>query len=603
MRHDDGARRVVERIRSLAHARLVSSLRNLLGKRDGAARGMAERALQLAGQAVRFVQQGRQHLAKHLLGAGLADGPADNVQRVDVGGAFPEHAEMSVPHEPGIDEGLDVAIAAPRLHRPGRDRDIVAAGAEFQQRRQQPHQGRRLLVAGFRAFQPVRGEQRHRKGLLGRHHQLEQLPAHQRLVGDDAAERHPAARGDQRLVQASPHHRRGPHAVRKAAQIHLVQHLLEAIVPARPDLAERIGDGPVEDDLARCHGPGAHLVLEAHDPVAVAAAVVAVFRQGEQGEAGRARNRAFRPRQQQGDIGVGAGAEPLVAVEPPFGSVGAVLQPGRQLDSAHVGAARLLRHELRAHADFAHVLAGHSRQETPANRLVAVFPDEKRRGIRGGDRAHQCEFRLHEQVLQDVFRRDRRSVPAEHAGAPGHGMDAEIAETDPLHLPVGGMELDPVLVATEGVARMQHGPVPVRQPGQLVEAPAGDFAEAAEMRKHVFAQVVRQVERQQVLQAPVDVEEVHPVAIRRQRRAGGGRVREGVPRKERGCRDIHGGPSGPSSRKVRVPMCQRRARREMSPFVVLRPSPKADSPRSSGRRGGRGWRGIRYSFLKNQPHA
>ena len=72
-------------------------------------------------------------------------------------------------------------------------------------------------------------------------------------------------------------------------------------------------------------------------------------------------------------------------------------------------------------------------------------------------------------------------------------MDAEIAEADPLHLPVGGVEFDPVLVAPESVARMQHGSMPVRQPGQLVETTAGDSAEAPEMRKHVFAQLVRQV--------------------------------------------------------------------------------------------------------------
>ena len=37
-----------------------------------------------------------------------------------------------------------------------------------------------------------------------------------------------------------------------------------------------------------------------------------------------------------------------------------------------------------------------------------------------------------------------------------HRMKAEFAEGDLLHLAIGGMVLDPVLVATEAIARMQH---------------------------------------------------------------------------------------------------------------------------------------------------
>lgn len=55
------------------------------------------------------------------------------------------------------------------------------------------------------------------------------------------------------------------------------------------------------------------------------------------------------------------------------------------------------------------------------------------------------------------------------------------------------MELDPFLVASESVARMQNRAVAIRQPGQLVEPSAGDFAKAPEMREHVFAQIVRQI--------------------------------------------------------------------------------------------------------------
>src|SRR6185312_16586723 len=110
------------------------------------------------------------------------------------------------------------------------------------------------------------------------------------------------------------------------------------------ELAELIGEGPLEGDLAARHGPAAELVLEAEDPVGIARAVGKRFRHQEQAEAATARRRALRPRQQDREFGVGVRTEPLLAVEPP----GVAVANSRQFGRADVGAAALLGHELRA---------------------------------------------------------------------------------------------------------------------------------------------------------------------------------------------------------------------------------------------------------------
>ena len=87
-------------------------------------------------------------------------------------------------------------------------------------------------------------------------------------------------------------------------------------------------------------------------------------------------------------------------------------------------------------------------------------------------------------------------IQAEHAGAVAHGVELEVAERDLLHLAIGGMVLDPVLVAPRTVARVQHRPVLVGDAGKLVEVPAGKDAEALELRLQVRVHVCRQVKRQ-----------------------------------------------------------------------------------------------------------
>ncbi len=419
---------------------------------------------------------------------------------------------MGVAHQSGVHPILDIAVAAPRLHRAGRDRDIVAGGAELQERRQDARELRRLAVAGFPGGEGRRDEHRHGERLFGRDHQLQKLPPHQRLIDDATAEGDPIAGDGERLVQAAPHHRGGPHAMRETRHVHLVEHALQAVIGVRSDLAEGIGHRAFEHDLARRHRPGAELVLEPDDPVAVAPSVFQPPRHGEEREAGIAGGRAGGPRQEHGDVAVRAGAEPLVSVEAPR----AVLEAGFQFDAADVRAAGLLRHELRAHQPLGAILAQHARHEAVRKFGRAVPFDQERRRLRRGDRTHQAELRLHEEILEGVLRDGRDLLrPAEHAGPPRHAMNAEAAERDVLHFPISRMEFDLVLVPAIGVAGMQGWLALVRHAGQPVEPSAGDFAEFPIVRQHVRQKIGRQIEVEQALQAAVDLEEVLALAVRR----------------------------------------------------------------------------------------
>jgi hypothetical protein len=308
-----------------------------------------------------------QRASERRMRAVAADGAADDVQRVDARRAFPDETEMSVADELGVGPVLDVAVAAAHLHGAGGDRHVVAAGAVL-------HQGGedaelRLVAPGHRHGR----RDGDREGLFGRHHELEQLPPRHRVIDQGAAEGAAVACHLQRLVQAAPHHAGGAEAVRQAREVDLIHHLPEAAA----GLAEDIGDGAFHDDLAGGHGARAELVLEPHDPVAVAAAVLEPSRHHEQRQAGIARGRALAAGEQQHDVMVGAGTEPLVAPQLPV-VAGAM---GRKLDAGKVGAAGLLGHELRALEQGVHVLAEHARQVTLLHALIAVLLDQQDRSI------------------------------------------------------------------------------------------------------------------------------------------------------------------------------------------------------------------------------
>jgi len=77
------------------------------------------------------------------------------------------------------------------------------------------------------------------------------------------------------------------------------------------------------------------------------------------------------------------------------------------------------------------------------------------------------------------------------------------------------MVIDPVLVAAEAVARMQHRRMLVGDPCELVEPAARKGAEPIEMRLQPPEIVRFQIKRQQVAQAPIDGVEILARAIRR----------------------------------------------------------------------------------------
>ena len=204
------------------------------------------------------------------MGAALADRARDDVERVDVAGALPEHADMGIADQPRIDPLLDVTVAAADFHGPGRDRNVVAAGAELEQRRQDPQHAFRPLRAGIGAIHRVGAEQKYRERLLGGHRHLQELAAEQGIFDHGLAEGFSPARADQRLVDTAPHHGGGTNAMGKPRQVDLFHHLLEAAV----GVADQIGDRALKQDFAARPRAGAELVLEANDPVGIAAAVL-----------------------------------------------------------------------------------------------------------------------------------------------------------------------------------------------------------------------------------------------------------------------------------------------------------------------------------------
>ena len=116
--------------------------------------------------------------------------------------------------------------------------------------------------------------------------------------------------------------------------------------------------------------------------------------------------------------------------------------------------------------------------------------------------------------MEDVFGdRRQRPVHAERATAMAHGVELEIAKGDLLHLAIGRMIVDPVLVAPKTVARVQHRRMLVGGARELVEPAAGQFAEPIEMRLQLPKIVRRKIERQQVAQPAVDGIEIFAGAV------------------------------------------------------------------------------------------
>jgi hypothetical protein len=330
--------------------------------------------------------------------------------------------------------------------------------------------------------------------------------------------------------------------MRQPRQVDLLHHLLEA----RADVADQVGDGAFQQDLAARHRAGAELVLQANDPIGVAAAVFQAARQREQCKPRGAAGRAFGARQQQRDVGVGVRAEPFIAMEPPF----AVLAARHRLDGADVGAAGALGHELGALPHRGDVAGQHLWQQVVLKLLAGEFADQMDRGVGHADRAHQAEFGLHEQILQRVFGdRRQRAIHAEHASAMAHGVKLEIRERDVLHVAIGRMVVDPVLVAAETVARVQNRWMLVGEASQLVEPAAGQHAEAIEVRFQVAEIFRREIKRQQIAQAAIERVEILPRAVGRDIAEAATLILENRNGRASGAR-VHGEPRFQAARRI-----------------------------------------------------
>ena len=66
----------------------------------------------------------------------LGHGPRHDIKGIDIRRSFPQHTEMGIADQAGVDPIFDVAIAAANFHRTGRDFDIVACRAELDKRSQ-----------------------------------------------------------------------------------------------------------------------------------------------------------------------------------------------------------------------------------------------------------------------------------------------------------------------------------------------------------------------------------------------------------------------------------------------------------------------------------
>src|SRR6185437_7731573 len=128
------------------------------------------------------------------------------------------------------------------------------------------------------------------------------------------AERDAVAGHAQRLIETPAHHRGRAYTVRKARQVDLIQHLPEA----GAQFADLPCECALEPNLSTRHRARAELVLQAHDAVAIAAAIFTPPRHREQPQAASSRRRALRTRQDERQVGVGMRAEPLLSVKPPL---------------------------------------------------------------------------------------------------------------------------------------------------------------------------------------------------------------------------------------------------------------------------------------------
>ena len=106
--------------------------------------------------------------------------------------------------------------------------------------------------------------------------------------------------------------------------------------------------------------------------------------------------------------------------------------------------------------------------------------------------------------------------PAQNALANRHRVNAEFAERGALEFAIGRMILDPLDVAAEAVALVQHRHVAVGKPRAFVEMAAGERAQPVEMRLDMAKQRIGQMDAQQIGQRRIGAVEIHAGGVGRQ---------------------------------------------------------------------------------------
>ena len=273
-------------------------------------------------------------------GAALAE-RAQGVERQHVGGALPDRQDLGVAQQLGQAGVLDVAGAAAALDRLRRDRHRLLGGGQLGDRGQRPHQPG-LVIGGDAALEAAEhgdGAEREqeRAGVLGL--EAGQGVGVERLVGEQGAERAPAAGVVAGEVEAAPHAADRAHRVPRAGDRQHRRDGADAVARAADQDRRRA----VEGQLRGRHLAGAQLVLEPVDADAGRQpALVVADLDVEQGQATAAVGVAVGAAERERHLGGGRRGEPLGAVQGP-----ATVVPARdRLRQADVGAAGALGHPL-----------------------------------------------------------------------------------------------------------------------------------------------------------------------------------------------------------------------------------------------------------------
>lgn len=149
-----------------------------------------------------------------------------------------------------------------------------------------------------------------------------------------------------------------------------------------------------------------------------------------------------------------------------------------------------------------------------AKRLGSKTPDKFRRAVRGVDRTEQAKFSLGKYVVKDVLGQGRKSISLiENARTMAHGVNSEPAERDFLHAPINRMVLDPLLVSSISVARMEDGRTGFRE---IVELVARELSEFDEMRIDAGQERGAGVQRQNCPKMRVGLIVIQAAASRRE---------------------------------------------------------------------------------------